>query len=502
VEIEIKLRLPPDSRELIERHPGLCAAPVDEQQQVTTYFDTTDLALSRQGMSLRVRRSGTTLIQTAKSLGDGRDAAFRRGEWEHPVTSERPDLAALAGTPLAKALHGIDTAGLRPMYVSDIRRSARIVQLESGTTVDVAIDQGAIRAGDRSEHVSELELELKQGELGALYRLALDLLGTAPLSLETASKAERGFLLRVGEPPKASKAADVDFASEVSGATAFAMILRSILSHLVANIAPARIGDPEGVHQLRVSIRRMRAALVLFRPRLQRDTVRRFGDELRRVGLVLGAARDWDVFLGETLSAAENHGAAGWLEKLRSGAELRQAAAHAELRREVDGVAFTALVLSLAGWVEDGARDAALLGGNALNRAIGELAPALLARLHRKVIKRGRHLETASRAELHALRKSVKKLRYGIEFLEPLASPKRSKSLLHACKDLQELLGRVNDAAVTPALASELGGSERPDLVPAIGRLASWADERGDKARGEVSKAWRKLQEAEPVLEQ
>ena len=77
------------------------------------------------------------------------------------------------------------------------------------------------------------------------------------------------------------------------------------LVHLLANVGPAERADVEGVHQVRVAVRRLRAALALFKPHLPPVTLGRFNDELRRLGGIFGRARDWDVFVCETLSIAE-----------------------------------------------------------------------------------------------------------------------------------------------------------------------------------------------------
>jgi inorganic triphosphatase YgiF len=61
-------------------------------------------------------------------------------------------------------------------------------------------------ANGSSLPIAEMELELKSGDVQALYQLALDLLGSVPIALETASKAERGFCLLTGNVPEASKA--------------------------------------------------------------------------------------------------------------------------------------------------------------------------------------------------------------------------------------------------------------------------------------------------------
>jgi triphosphatase len=327
--------------------------------------------------------------------------------------------------------------------------------------------------------------------------LAIELTAAVPLALEPASKAERGLRLRSGEQPAPAKAPELSFACDITAAEAFGKIVRSTLGHMLANMSAARIGDPEGVHQLRVALRRARAALVLFQPLLSREAGARFGDELRRMGRVFGQVRDWDVLVCETLPAVEAEGAeAGWLDLLRVQAELRRAAALADMRRELDGTGFTNLLLGLAAWTEDGARDPVLLGDPALSCPILELAPTLLSRMARKVAKRGRKLEDASREELHKLRKSIKKLRYGFEFLAPLYPPDKLETVLKPCKKLQELLGRVNDAAVTPALAEQLIEGGRADLAPALGVLADWADARGKKALGRVPKQWRRLRDA------
>jgi triphosphatase len=115
----------------------------------------------------------------------------------------------------------------------------------------------------------------------------------------------------------------------------------------------------------------------------------------------------------------------------------------------------------------------------------------------RKVAKRGRHMDEASREQLHALRKAIKKLRYSAEFLSGLYHRKRVAAYLDRCEELQELLGTVNDAAVTPALSERLRESG-DDLVAATDALVEWATTRGEKARHRASKPWHEFHSAAP----
>ena len=96
IEVELKLRLPPAARTELELHPALQAphatAP-EERHEVTTYFDTPDLALAGKGVTLRVRRNGDRRVQTVKLRGAGHAVAAQRGEWEWPIEQDTPDLA-------------------------------------------------------------------------------------------------------------------------------------------------------------------------------------------------------------------------------------------------------------------------------------------------------------------------------------------------------------------------------------------------------------------------
>ncbi len=465
---------------------------------MTTYFDTPAGALGREGVSLRIRRSGDQRIQTAKLLGDGEGVAARRGEWEWPIEGDTPELDRLAETPAGPALAKLDGA-LRPLCATEIIRTVRLLRLDEAVAAEVAIDEGEIQANGTGQPVSELEIELKEGRAGPLYRLALDLSEAAPLVLEPASKLARGAAMAGAAGPPARKAPDLDLAGDASAAEAFRRIIGSVLGHLLANMGPADRGDSEGIHQTRVALRRLRAALTLFQPRLEPHAVGRFNDELRRAGRIFGAARDWDVFVLETLAAAEADGAEpGWLGLLGEAAGALRNAAHGAARTELGAPRFTLLLLGLAAWAEDGAQNPALLGTAKLTRPIAEVAPALLDRMTRKVSRRGRKLAHAMPPELHALRKAMKKLRYGIEFLGGLYPHKRVKAYLGPCKDLQELLGQINDAAATPALAEQIAAAGHVGLTPAVGAIAHWAERRDADAKRHLPKAWRSFRVARP----
>ena len=500
METEIKLRLTPAARGVLEQHPAFkpprASAP-RTRQEVTTYFNTPDYTLRSKGVTLRVRRSGRDRKQTVKvTAGEGQEP-LQRGEWEWPVKSDLPDLGRLAETPVAPLARTIDWDALHPVLTTEIQRTVCLLCADDDTTIEAAFDEGRIVADASSVLVSEMELELKTGFARSLYRLALDLLADVPLGLDLLSKAERDFWLRTGKPPEASKASNIRIDSGATAGEAFGRVVSSALVHLLANVGPAERGDVEGVHQIRVAVRRLRAALALFEPHLHPVTLDDINDELRRFGGIFGQARDWDVFVLETLPAAEKDvPEPARLDRMRVAAEVKREAAHRDVSAELGAAAFARVVVGIAACTVDGANPPPL-SDKALEQPIADIAPDLLDRMLRKVVKRGRHIDDASREHLHALRKAIKKLRYSVEFLSSLHRHKQVEAYLIPCKDLQELLGTVNDAAVTPAMSQRL--REGTDgLVPAINILAEWAITRGRKARRHVSKPWHELRTADP----
>lgn len=364
-------------------------------------------------------------------------------------------------------------------------------ELADGTAIEAVYDQGTIIAGDAREPVHELELELRQGQPVALYQLALALHAATPLMVIKDSKAERGYRLRSRHLPGAQKAPGIGFASDTSTAEAFRRILTGGLSHLLTNRAAALSGDAEGIHQIRVAIRRLRAALTLLRPHLEPHATSRFVAELRRMGQVFGEARDWDVFrlqiVPQALSGPES---AGWSGLLLHAAMARREAAHRRTAQEIRSPAFTALVLGLAAWAEQGQHSRNLVGDAALERPIGDVSPALLDRLVHKVHRRGRHIDRSD-ADRHSLRKSLKKLRYAVGYLAGIYPPEATKSYVRGCKKLQKILGDINDAVTAPRLADCLSIDARPDLAPAVGALSTQLASQRKKALYHLTKRWK-----------
>ncbi len=496
-EVELKLAVPPGSAEALAYHAELRASQAQQRYEVSTYLDTLDLALDRRGFILRVRCANGHCVQTLKA--DGRNGvAADRAEWEWKLTSDKPDLGLLATTTLAGELPA--DLDVEPVFVTEIQRTIRTLRLDGGTIAEATLDKGTIVAGDRREPVSELELELRDGEPAALYRFAVKLHEDVPFTIESESKAARGYRLRRAEPPAAHKAATVSLPENIETAEAFRQIMTASLGHLLLNQPAGLGGDAEGVHQMRVAIRRLRAALMLFKPHLEEHATARFDALLRRFGKVFGEARDWDVFrlqiLPEALDAAD---AAGWRVLLEDPAMARQEAAHQRFVQQLREPPFTGLVLGLAAWVEQGRTMSGLLGDKALQQPLALVCPPLLDRLAQKVERRGRHIDRSD-ADRHALRKSLKKLRYAIGYVQSLYPREPAKRYLRACKKLQQVLGDINDTVAATALADDLADATRPDLTPAIGALATSLDRRRVLALQDLPKRWKAFQGAEILV--
>lgn len=490
METELKFALSPDARRHVEQQVLNSAAEQVVETDETVYFDTPDRALNKAGFSLRIRRRAedNSSIQTVKSAGGG---AFRRREWEWPVAGPDLDgnrLREVRGLPAPAR----DPSRLSPVFRTEVKRTRSLLSPVAGTKVELAFDEGAVVADGGSEPLSELEIELKEGSEEVLLRLGLDLVRAAPLALLSESKAERGYHLADGTRPEARKPPPIEIDPERALPETFRALSESVVDHLLSNQPAALRGDEqEGIHQMRVAIRRIRSLLVLFERLLEPHAAGQFEDELRRLGEVLGAARDWDVFLSESLpEAAQGNDDAEWTRPLRTLGRQRQHAAHQAAKKAILEPGFTRFVLAFRAWSLG--REGVLRSG-LLQRPTKAVADRLLSRLSNKVEHRLGDADCDDLESLHSLRKSAKKLRYGIEYLQAQYGAE-SKRYYKRCNKLQKRLGGINDLASSTRLAGELAHDGHLDVTPSLGILASRNDALVARNMKKVRKALRKFE--------
>ena len=452
------------------------ARPLPDQsgQLRAIYYDTHDHVLRREGISLRIRRRNGSAVQTIKAERENRGIAMDRGEWETPVEDEL-DLTAAVGTPLEPLLsQGELRDGIRPAFQVTTDRKAFEVAFDDAL-IEVAVDAAQASCDDRTIDFSEVELELREGSPAALFALARHLSEAAPLRLSTVAKSERGFRLVEDEPARASKAEKIELAKDATCAEAFQAIARSCLAQMVGNEPLVReTQNPAALHQMRVGLRRLRAALSLFKAQLLADPESAaLKDNLRWAGQTLGTARDLDVLL-ERLRTQDEKPDRSQIDVV----ERRRSKAYEDLLETLDARRFMDVILQAAAWVEAGdwvsTEDRSL--AKARQHPARDFASSELTRRFKRIRKLGKHLREISDEERHALRIRIKKLRYGSEFFASLypsaKAQKRRKKLSAILEDLQERLGELNDLAVSntlvpsmPEAAPERVARRRKDLL-------------------------------------
>ena len=265
-----------------------------------------------------------------------------------------------------------------------------------------------------------------------------------------------------------------------SAARAFRSIAASALAQASANAAVlARARRPEALHQLRVGLRRMRAAIALFKPMLADDALEGVKSELKWITGELGLARDLDVFLTDTYRPLlEPH--RDWPDLANLGHALREArsAAYDRAQAAVTSTRFGVLIHDVSGWVDVGAwttdsdpKRAALRA-----RSIGRLAPELLDQARDKLIKHGRKLKRLDAEQRHKLRIHGKQLRYAAGFFGSLYDNQESKALARFGKASQRVtstLGHQTDIAAAIKLAAEIAAAAPPRVAYAAGLVAA-----------------------------
>lgn len=495
-EIELKLEIAQSAIPTVLKSEALRRRQVrfrPARHLVTTYFDTAKGALRRKGVFLRMRRDGGRITQTVKTTGD-EGVVAQRGEWNWAVKTGEPDLALASECGLKPILKRARKGGLKPVFASDLmRRIARVE--EAGADLELALDVGHVRAGRRSAPLAELEIEVKQGSAGAVFGLARDLVVLPGVRIGIATKASRGFALAEGRPPAAAvKAAGVAISGDMTVGAAEAAIIRACAAQIAANL-PAVVDRrlPEGIHQMRVALRRLRAALSLFKdtmpPEARRDLRRQAGTLAR----ALGPARDLDVLMADTIrAAAPPETLAADIQALtrRLGRARREAWQTA--LAAVSDPALGLLVLDLA-------ERAAALEAEAWPDQhdaipLAEMAERALDDRLEIVLALGHSIDTLPVLQRHELRLALKKLRYAADFFAGLFPHKAARAGIAALAALQDDLGGFNDAAATSAILDAAVAATpekgRASVERAALFLKGWASLRADLAWDHARQSW------------
>jgi inorganic triphosphatase YgiF len=331
------------------------------------------------------------------------------------------------------------------------RRTLRLEHL--GADIEVCLDQGHVRREGEPRVFAEVELELKRGEPAALFDLALALQDSAPLRLSFKTKADRGYEALVDEPPRRVKAAPVSLRRGMTSAEGFQAIAAACLRHLLDNEPVLRgARDAEAVHQMRVALRRLRAACTIFKGVVVDDAFDMVRAELKWMAGELGAARDLDVFIGKVLDPARGREEPE-IRALIEDYDARRARAYEAAQGLVASERFLRGVLRVAAWAEAGAWTArASEEGSPAARPVRKLARDQLSRRWRRIRKSARHLDRLDPEARHEVRIEIKKLRYAAEFFEGLfdkrGQQRRRRAALAVLSELQDTLGDLNDIAV------------------------------------------------------
>lgn len=456
-ETELKLLIRPEDLPRLLSHPALQAASATRERLYNTYLDTPDLQLKARRMAVRERRIGRRTWLTVKTAGSSTGGMSVRGEWEAPTRPGEPDFRALLGDhPLADVLSRL-AGRLVPVFQTDFVRRSWTLDHE-GAVIEMALDDGQISAGTgqggRSEHLQEIELELKAGPVTALFSLAMDL--ALPVQGEPnpgiwlmpsdLSKAQRGLALFEGGPLQAARAGAPVITPDMAPRAAFVTTAWSCLSPLQTNLGRLVLDaqawtQPEIVHQSRVALRRLRTSLRLFRPWLPERFARHWDRQCQQLAALLGEVREWDVLETDWLPRLLTDGrdlaiCQPWVHGQREAAWAR---ARAALANPTQAQMLLALARGLHGLPVD--------APNGRPTRLDRWARQVMAKAHQDLRREASQALRSGPEARHELRLSLKKERYTLESLACLLPPDEVRQATRALARAQDVLGWLNDLA-------------------------------------------------------
>jgi inorganic triphosphatase YgiF len=493
-EIELKLEVPPANLPRLAKIPHLRAlkTPAKSATEISVYFDSKNRKLHKKGLMLRVRRVRDRYVQTIKSAGHS--DLFERDEWESEIDGAMPDLRLAQGTALEPLLSRKFCRQLKPVFETRVRRKTYPLT-DGDSDIALTVDRGEIDTGDRSKPLCEIELVLRRGHEAELFEVARELTHAVAGQLALKSKSERGYELLEGSEAAPVKAVPIDLSRGTSTRDAFKAIGLACLKQVIDNVPALLAGEPEGVHQMRVGLRRLRAAMSLFADILQDPQTAALKQELKWLTGELGPARELEVLVTRVVAPVKRrHSRLQGISSLSRDLTQQRAAARARAQDAAGSERFRALTLEIAGWLEAGQwrRPQDDLVRDRGDVPIEISAAEQLTRRFKKIRKKGKTLTRLDARSRHKLRIQAKKVRYASEFFAAVfpgkKASKRRDKFLSRLESVQDCLGDLNDIAVHENRITAIAGEGRrnrrrrgsPKRAFAAGLLTGREDARLD----------------------
>lgn len=468
--------------------PGYSLRAGKTKQQRDTYWDTADGAISRARFTCRVRERGDGAEATMKGTAEARGGMRTRRE----VTAELPPGATSpAGAPgecghLVRVLCGKQP--LVELFTLTQKRQIFLLSDDQGELAEISLDQSRAERGGLGGEMVRVEVEVEEGAEERARRFVDLLVAMGGLTPAETSKFQAAMALTGQEPtPKSPALGSTALSPSMTAAEAAYAVLRKHFGVFLANEPSTRLGeDIEGLHDMRVAARRLRAAMSAFRPYLP-PRFDRFRLELGWVAAALGVVRDLDVQIErmEEWRAGFDESHAHALDGIEQILEHRRGRGRARMLAVLDSRRYALFVERFSAALRIGPPH----GFEAGAVPALDAGPRLIERRYRRVRKLGDAITPASPAyEYHTLRIDAKKLRYALEFFGPLYG-KQSLDFSSRVTALQDVLGLHQDAEVAVDMLRDLAESDGrrlgPSTLMAMGAISERYRQHGAELRGQ-----------------
>lgn len=499
-EIELKLAIDKQYVSRLSNQPVVIHKSVGKPSShklTSIYFDSPDLKLMDAGVTLRVSHTSSGWIQTIQLSGSSCIGLHQRLEWNAPIASNHPDFTKIVDPTLVRIFPNNKLRrSIIPIFKTEIHRTSWLLVFNNDDQVEVAFDLGRLIVNDREEMISEIKLKLKSGNVGRLFDLALELQDAIPLNIENLTQAQRGYAYYRDNSPHVIKAQLPVLTRKMNANIAFKEIVWECINQLQLNQnVVLHTSDIEGVHQMRIALRRLRSAFSLFKLILGHKKCAFILSELKWLSDILGKARDIDVLLTQTLPTIttqfKHHQGLLILQQL---ALKRQLKVYGFIRETLLSQRYNCLLLTICSWLENERWKETKKHYKLLT-----VATRTLNKFHKQLLRHNGNLTDMSPEYRHATRIASKKLRYAAEFFMSLYPAKDCAKFIKLLAQVQECLGQINDIIVAEKLLDELKGPQ-PDAQSeeAIHLFKQWNTSAATHNIAKINPIWKQLTTTKP----